>query len=51
MKKNLIYVAPMVEFVEYASEGVLCMSGDFEGWKEETLASAFVDIETPKSVF
>lgn len=51
MKKNLYYITPTVEFIEYASEGVLCMSGDFEGWKEEDLSAAFLDIETPKSVF
>lgn len=40
MKKNHYYATPKVEFIEYASEGVLCMSGDIEGWNESTLVSA-----------
>lgn len=40
MKKNLYYITPTVEFVEYASEGVLCQSGAIEGWVEKDLTSA-----------
>ena len=31
------YVTPEVEVVEIVSEGVLCQSGNFEQWGEETL--------------
>ena len=31
------YASPEVTVVEIASEGVLCQSGQFEEWNEETL--------------
>jgi hypothetical protein len=31
------YESPAVSVVEVLSEGVLCMSGDHEGWYEEEL--------------
>ena len=39
MKKNLIYIAPSVEFVDYINEGVLCQSGLLEDFNEVELAS------------
>ena len=46
MKKNLIYIAPSVEFVDYINEGVLCQSGLLEDFNEVDL----VDIEIPAPV-
>jgi hypothetical protein len=38
MNKNvLVYEAPEVKVVELYAEGVLCASGQFEEWNEETL--------------
>ena len=35
MNKNvLVYEAPEVKVVEVLSEGVLCASGQLEGWKD-----------------
>ena len=31
------YAAPSVSVIEVKSEGMLCASGDFEEWNEETL--------------
>jgi hypothetical protein len=31
------YASPEVKVVEIAAEGVLCQSGDFEQWNEDTL--------------
>ena len=31
------YASPEVAVVEIAAEGVLCQSGQFEEWEEETL--------------
>ena len=31
------YESPKTEVVEIVSEGVLCQSGEFEEWQEETL--------------
>jgi hypothetical protein len=31
------YASPEVTVVEIAAEGVLCQSGQFEEWQEETL--------------
>ena len=31
------YVSPEVKVVEIVAEGVLCQSGQFEEWEEETL--------------
>ena len=42
MKKNLNYIAPSVEFVEYISEGVLCESGWLQDFNEVELASVEV---------
>ena len=38
MNKNvLVYEAPEVKVVELYAEGVLCASGQFQEWEEETL--------------
>lgn len=42
MKNNLSYATPKLEFIEYVSEGVLCTSGNIEGWNESNLVSAAV---------
>ena len=43
MKKEMkflheeVYVSPAIAVVEICTEGVLCASGEFEQWDEETL--------------
>ena len=37
MKKNLNYITPEVELVEYINEGVLCESGLLEDFEEVEL--------------
>ena len=32
-----VYVSPAIAVVELSTEGVLCASGEFEEWEEETL--------------
>ena len=32
-----VYVSPAIAVVEISTEGVLCASGEFEEWEEETL--------------
>ena len=32
-----VYESPVVSVVDIHAEGVLCQSGQFEQWKEETL--------------
>ena len=37
VKEGGLYAAPEISVVEFHSEGVLCQSGQFEEWNEETL--------------
>ena len=37
IKKQLIYESPEVKVTEVLAEGVLCMSGNHEGWLEEDI--------------
>ena len=37
MNKQVFYESPEISVVEIEAEGVLCASGGFEEWEEETL--------------
>jgi hypothetical protein len=37
MDKQFFYESPEVSVVEIETEGVLCASGGFEEWEEDTL--------------
>lgn len=37
VKEGSLYAAPEISVVEMYAEGVLCQSGQFEEWEEDTL--------------